>query len=220
MVKHASHYKATTLFYYQSSQKPRLLVVSGFHGDEAGVIAPLTDFITSNPDRLPPFLFVPVASPSAVARGMRLSTHNVDMNRSYFPNTSVEEAQALMHFLEGRTFDMAYSFHEHPGETRFYLYDMGRVVDGKKMATLNEKMDALGVPLFDGIDDDQDPALGRKITRGYASESPDVAVRHGFFNGFLFTSHTTTRHVNLEIPGAVSTKKKAAIVAAIFDTLG
>ena len=219
MEKHAFTYQSTTLFYYQSSQTPLLLLTSGFHGNEADVIPLLTDIIFAQKDRLPPFLFIPIASPSAVSLGTRLNKNNVDINRSYYLDSPEEEAQALMHILGGFRFDIAYSFHEHPGENRFYLYDMGDGLETKKIEMLKQKILGLGIPLLTGIDDLEDPTLGSHIIDGYLLEDEEETIQHGFFNGYLLTADITTRHINPEIPGAVSKEKKSAILQAIFDIL-
>ena len=219
MEKHAFAYQSTTLLYYQSSRTPKLLLTSGFHGDEADVIPLLTDIIFAHKDRLPPFLFIPIASPSAVSLGTRLNKNNVDINRSYYLDSPEEESQALMHLLSGFRFDIAYSFHEHPGETRFYLYDMGDGKDISKIENLKKRILALGIPLFSGVDDLEDPTLGYHIVDGHVLEDEEETIRHGFFNGYLLTADITKRHINPEIPGAISKEKKAAILQAIFDIL-
>ncbi len=219
MQKHVFTYKSTTLTYYQSSRTPKLLIVSGFHGDEADVVEPLRDTILANTDRLPPFLFIPVACPSAVARGTRLNKNNIDINRFYYLDSPQDEAQALMKLIAGHAFDIAYSFHEHPGETRFYLYDMGDGLEGTKIDKLLLALVNMGIELYNGIDDLEDPTLGVEIVDGYYLEKEEAAKKHGFFNGYLATSNLAHSHVNPEIPGAISKEKKAAIVQAIFDTL-
>ncbi len=219
MEKHAFAYQSTTLLYYQSSQTPKLLLISGFHGNETDVIAPLTDIIFRNQKRLPPFLFIPVACPSAVALETRLNKNKVDINRSYYLDSPEEEAQALMHLLAGFRFDIAYSFHEDPGERRFYLYDMGEGVDAKKIDALKQAILSLGVPMFHGIDDLEDPSLGGEIVDGYSLEDEQLTLKNGFFNGYLLTADITRRHLNPEIPGAIPKEKKAAILQAIFDIL-
>lgn len=219
MEKHEFTYKSTTLTYYQSAKTPKLLLVSGFHGDETDVIVPLTDIVLESALRLPPFLFVPVACPSAVAGGTRLNKNNKDINRFYYLDSPEDEAQALMKLIAGHAFDVAYSFHEHPGETRFYLYDMGEGVTGAKIDALLTKIKELGIELYNGPDDIEDSALNLNIVNGYYLENEEEAIKHGFFNGYLAKSNLAHSHVNPEIPGAVSKEKKAAIVQAIFDSL-
>ncbi len=219
MEKHAFVYQSTTLFYYQSAGTPKLLLTSGFHGNEADVIPLLTNIIFAQKDRLPPFLFVPVACPSAVALGTRLNKNNADINRSYFLDSPEEEAQALMRLLSGFRFDIAYSFHEDPEERRFYLYDMGEGVDSQKIEELKKAIRVLGVDMFDGIDDLEDPSLGREIIDGYFLEKEEDAVKNGFFNGYLLSADIAYRHLNPEIPGSISKEKKSVVLQAIFDIL-
>ena len=219
MEKHEFIYKSTELVYYQSSKVPKLLIASGFHGDETEVVEPLRDIVLANAHLLPPFIFVPVACPSAVALGTRLNKNNVDINRSYYLDSPEEEAQALMKLIAGHAFDVAYSFHEHAGETRFYLYDMGDGVEGTKIDALLLEVVKLGVELYNGVDDLEDPSLGVDIVDGYYLEKEEDAIKHGFFNGYLAKSNLAHSHVNPEIPGAISKEKKKEIVQAIFDTL-
>lgn len=219
MEQHEFTYQSTKLIYYQSSETPTLLITSGFHGDETDVIAPLADFVFQNQHRLLPFLFIPIVCPSAVALGTRLNKNNADINRSYYPDSPEEEAQAVMHFLAGFQFNTAYSFHEHPGETRFYLYDMGNRIDTKKIENLKQRILTLGVPLFSGVDDLEDPTLGSEIVDGYCLEDEGKTIQHGFFNGYLLTAGISHSHLNPEIPGAVSQAKKRAIIETLFDIL-
>lgn len=219
MQKHGFNYKSTTLTYYQSSKTPKLLIVAGFHGNETDVVEPLRDIVLANARRMPPFIFVPVACPSAVAAGTRLNKNNNDINRFYYLNSPEDEAQALMKLIAGQQFDVAYSFHEDPGETRFYLYDMGDGVEGTKIDKLLLSVVNLGVELYNGIDDLEDPTLQIEIVDGYYLEKEEQAMKHGFFNGYLAKSNLAHSHVNPEIPGAIPKAKKAEIVQAIFDTL-
>lgn len=219
MEKHGFNYKSTTLTYYQSSRVPKLLIVSGFHGDETDVVEPLRDIVLANAHSLPPFIFIPVACPSAVAAGTRLNKNNHDINRFFYLDSPEDEAQALMKLIAGHAFDIAYSFHEHVGENRFYLYDMGDGMEGTKIDKLLLEVVKLGVELYNGVDDLEDPTLGIDIVDGYYLEKEEDAIQHGFFNGYLAKSNLAHSHVNPEIPGAISKEKKAAIVKAIFDTL-
>ena len=215
-------YETIQLSYFLSAPHPRYLIISGFHGDESEVIGILTDVIATHQSSLPPFLYIPLACPSAVARGTRDNQDGIDINRSYFPNSSYEETQALMKLLAPYVFESVFSFHEDPQQSAFYLYDAGIRSNEKPITNLKHQLKMNNIKLFSGIDDPNDKTLGLAIHEGYiyTGECKNVtAVSQGFFHEYTFATGKSKRHITIEIPGLANIQKKKTIVEIVFQTL-
>ena len=118
-----------TINYFQKGKSPKLLLMSGTHGDEYGVIQPLKNIIDKYSEKLPDFIFIPEFSPTAVKLKTRRNKFNHDVNRNFFENTDDPEAKTVMNIVANFNFKMGISFHEDIEYDSFYMYD-------------SEKMDA------------------------------------------------------------------------------
>lgn len=215
-------YAKTPLSFVLSNPNPTLLIVSGFHGDESGSIPLIEKAIDSNQDKLPPFLFIPRMSPSAVALKTRINKDNVDINRCFIANGKHPESSATISLLEPFTFSIAMEFHEDPQMDAFYLYDIGIRNDMKIIDRILNAVKNLGIELFTGIDDPEDPTLGMEIEDGYIGfdEQPgNTDTAHGFFNKYLLAVNKATRVLTFEVPGIVPYNIKDKIVHAIFKSV-
>jgi predicted deacylase len=214
-------YGRTQLTYTVTEKKPTIFIVSGFHGDESESITPLIQAVTQYEHILPPFLFVPVVSPTAVKLKTRTNEHAIDINRSYFLDTQEEEAKALMTLLENYSFETVYSFHEDPDYTSFYMYDYGNHQQIEQIGKLLRALQRHGISLFTGIDDPSDTTLEHMVIDGYVGidESNDISkIEYGFFSEYMFSMNKCKRDYTFEIPGMVSTEKKFEIIDIIFRT--
>ncbi len=214
-------YQKTTLPYLLSGSDPRILITSGFHGDEAEVIDLLTEIVRLYQNKLPPFLYIPIACPSAVSKGTRQNKNNADINRSYFPTSSDEEVQAMIELLKPYQFESAYSFHEDPTQKAFYLYNEGLRLPNKTIETLQNRLTENNIALLNGIDDPIDPTLGLLFTNGYRHIAMDTNgfIKNGFFPEYLFAEKKTQQGFTIEIPGQLQKQQKKLIVELFFQTL-
>jgi len=215
-------YGRAKLTYVLSDPKPEILIISGFHGDEIDVVIPLTEYIEANYHSLPPFLYVPIASPSAALQKIRLNEHNVDINRSYFLNSPEEEAQALMNLLAPYTFSTVHAFHEDPELTSFYLYDYGDRTDMSRFDELKKKLLSERIVLFTGVDDPSDTSLGNVIFNGYIGwdmSADETTIEYGFFQEYTFATGKCRRHYTYEVPGRLPIDRKSVVVSLIMNTM-
>ena len=111
-----------SLFYYQTGENPRLLIHTGTHGDEYEVIDLVMEAVKKYEDYLPSFVFVPVVSPSAVAKRTRNNGRGIDMNREFYSDSDDKEVVANIEILENKEFDLFVSFHEDPGSSFCYIH--------------------------------------------------------------------------------------------------
>lgn len=201
--------------YFTSGTNPKLLLSSGVHGDESGVIVSVRKMVDKCLHHLPDFVFIPVVSPSAVTLGTRKNGQGVDLNRSFIPNTIVDEALAAQKIVANNHFDLHIDFHEDPHSLGFYVYDyrVGNGLPSKDVLSLLSGVRDLGVCLYSGIDDD-DEALKNKVVGGYCA--PSLNIRDGSFDNWARKSGVVKRSLAIEIPGRLPQGKKDRIVEIIF----
>ena len=207
-----------TLPYYQSGSNPEVLFVSGIHGDEYGVIPFVKKALEKYGKRLPPYLYIPQASKTAVASKTRRNKDNVDINRHFFNDTSVIEVTTIQSLVQRFQFSYTVTFHEDTDEKRFYLYDMGSFLHTTSFFdSLKGDLKKFGVPLLDGIDDPNDPILGHRFLEGYCALMPGEQIpENGTLEQWLISHIITEQVLAVEVPGKVSTTLKDKIVDAFF----
>lgn len=204
---------------FTTSPNPRVLLVSGIHGDEWEVIDFVKEALEKHRAVLPPLLYIPELSPSAVFQKTRLNKDGIDINRSFFIDTDVSEVKQIQELLKPHHFDLAVSFHEDPSQDQFYLYDTGAMHEGPEIADFLGDLDRQGIPLWSGIDDDNDPMLGYEVIEGYAAVPPGVVSKErdkGFLEFWLIDNVIAQHALTLEVPGKSSPETKRAIIDAFF----
>lgn len=211
------------LRYYTHGNNPRLLVHSGTHGNERGVISSVERYLTSHAEAMPEFIFVPEVSPSAVAKRTRKNAAGRDVNRMFTdvsPDLEVRANQAIIH---NHWFDLFLSFHEDPERTNeWYLFDTNDYADSASIRDLFAAATDAGITPYSGPDGTIDGTV--LIRNGYFSEqwpgggftrerlsgqAPIYAVRKGI----------AKRGLTLEIPGLAPQDVKDKLVAIIFEHL-
>lgn len=222
---HEASFGLVTLDYYMYGKNPRLFMSSGMHGDECGVISSVSNAIKKYLKNLPSFIFVSIASPSAVKGKTRNNAAGQNVNRGFLKDSTTDESKAIMNIVKSHIFDLSISFHEdleYP--TFFYLYDSLSKGKNKDIThsfiKFKEKLVKMKIGLFNGIDDPHDPALGFKFSDGYKafpyikSEKED-----GSLETWLINNSVSSRCFTPEIPENYSQEIKDKIVEEFFTCL-
>lgn len=203
--------------------RPGLLILSGKHGDEYGVIGCVKEVIAENIERCPSFLFIPEVSPSAVRQRTRTNEEGKDINRMFCNSTKSAEVGLIFKILEDRQFSTCLSFHEDSESPQFYLYDIfGPNLEGTDiLKKLRKEVKSLGLGLLNGVDDSDDPMLGNFFKDGYKYFPPQKPYTNidGTFSSWAFSKGIVERYLNPEIPGKIPLGLKKKAVEAVFDNL-
>jgi len=203
--------------YFVQGSTPKVFFRSGTHGDENGVIDSVWDAIHKHLDRLPDFLFIPEVSPSAVLSGTRANEHNLDMNRGFVEDSQEPEVIANMSIVKDFQFDLSFDFHE--DISGFYFYDSEQM-DDQGLARVRTGVNKLGVGLYSGIDDPDDPALVFKVEGGYTPKWIEkYDPNAGFYDSWTMKNDLVRRSITVEIPKELSVVGKKRLVNLLFDEL-
>lgn len=199
---------------------PTLLILSGMHGDEFEVIDCVRTYLKEHGESLPPYLFIPEVSPSAVARETRKNNWDHDVNRSFFDPPTDPEVLEFMAKLQGKQFTLSLNFHEDPDLAQTcYLYDSGRLEDSK-LLTLRSSIIEAGCGLHTGKDDALDANLNLQVDKGYISTPFSSLPQDAGFSWVWMARHgISKRNVDVEIPGKADIALKQKLVHVIFDTI-
>ncbi|MBI4099855.1 succinylglutamate desuccinylase/aspartoacylase family protein [Candidatus Microgenomates bacterium] len=201
--------------YILSGKNPKILFSTGVHGDEPVMVALVTAALKKYKAKLPSYLYIPKVSPSALALGTRKNGHGLDINRC-FGKADVSEVEGIKEQLKDYHFDLHVDFHEDTILYEFYLYDCVTKAGESELALkILEKVRGLGVKLWNGIDDPDDPALGNKVVNGYCRSHQSPAGMS--FDEWTVTAGVAQGAIVPEIPGMVTKEMKKKIVEAIFQ---
>jgi len=205
-----------TIDYYTFGVAPRLFVVSGVHGDETESANLLESWMRERYQDLPPFLYIPFASPSACKLGTRNNAQGHDLNRKFRDHTDDTEVRDYMRIVTGHRFELGLDIHEDRDRTKsFYVYDSSQMDNGE-LTFYRKSMDELGVPLFTGVDDPEDETLGCTIDRGYYalhSETNEFEPDEGFSNKWTVRHGIVRRSFTMEIPQLADSRTKQEIIS-------
>jgi hypothetical protein len=205
-------------FYLLTGPNPKLLLISGLHGDEYEVIDTVSEYIKLHLKELPPLLYIPIASPSAVATHTRQNNLGHDLNRSFFDDSIDPEIKNIIKTINNNHFNLCLCFHEHPGHTEFYYYDSQpkSEISGNFLNTLSSQ----NFNLFTGNDDPDDPVCNFQIQNGYIHIpfNPQDAD-FGTIWDWGLKKRLFNQVIETETPGAISIDKKRLITDTIFNKL-
>ncbi|KKR06373.1 MAG: hypothetical protein UT34_C0001G0413 [candidate division WS6 bacterium GW2011_GWF2_39_15] len=207
--------------YWVKGTNPKLLILSGTHGDEYGVIEHIREYIENN--ELPDFIYVPEVSPSAVHLKTRKNINGVDLNRSFKKGVTEPEAIANMEIVQGQHFDKCITFHEDledRGVPQYYIYDCTTCSENDNNGYLDQmRRDLLskGYQALNGIDDTEDPGLGHVAVDGYISIPGDYTDdSHGTYETWGIVNKVFKRYLNPEVPSMLSPAQKKEMVNIMF----
>ena len=204
--------------YFVKGTNPKLLLLSGMHGDEYEVSEQLTQYVQFHAHELPDFLFIPQASTSAVRLKTRINAYGNDLNRSFVSPVLDNDAKTLISILKDHSFTLCLDFHEDGDRYKsFYLYDSGEL-SAVEQDALAEAVRCADFSLYTGIDDEADANLGLMIRQGYISTPPSTILPTvGFLSPLLVSRKIVNRMFTLEIPGKADPAKKAVLVSQLFS---
>ncbi len=216
MVKHTTG--STTFYTYGVS--PQVLLLSGMHGDEAESGSLLENWLKSTRITLPPFLYIPQASPSAVRAGTRKNAYGHDLNRQFLDKATDPEVLEIMKIVQPYTFELCIDVHEDPDRLKsFYLYDSDRMNE-LDVSNYRETVQKTKGTLYTGIDDIDDEHLQRHVERGYVSFRPaDVEVTSGFASIWFIKIGLVKRAFTTEIPGKAAVEVKESLINGVLPFL-
>ncbi|MDO8584903.1 MAG: hypothetical protein Q7R85_02140 [bacterium] len=214
-------YCGMTLRYYTHGKNPKWLIHSGTHGNEWGVIAPVTEYLRAHAQDMPNFIFVPEMSPSAVRLRRRRNASGNDVNRMFADESPDTEVRANLMLMYTGTFDLLLTFHEdHERSNKWYLYDTDDASESKEIQNLFADAAKIGVNPHSGSDW---KGVGSVVIRnGYFSEQ----WRGGGFTRKRLAGQATVyavrkgiakRGITLEIPQRAPREVKEKLVAIIFQ---
>lgn len=211
------------LRYYMHGVNPRLLLHTGTHGNECGVISSIEGYYLTHEEDMSDYIFVPEVSPSARRLGTRNNAAGHDVNRMFTDAACDMEVRANQALMYNRAFDLFLSFHEDTDRTNeWYLYDTDNDPHDAGIRDLFARAAEAGVTPYSGPDGTTDGAV--TIRNGYFSEqwdgggftrealsgqAPIYAVRKGI----------AKRGITLEIPGKAPQEVKDKLTALVFQHL-
>ncbi len=213
-------YTHNSLIYFLRDKSPRVLLLSGTHGDEYESGKLLEQFLYRQHPNFPSFLYIPQISPSAVEAGTRKNKYNHDINRQFFSDTTDPEAQDVMTLLAPYRFTICIDIHEDPDRTLgFYLYDTGLMTE-EQLSTYREVVHTTGARLYTGVDDVDDEDLNLHVEKGYVSLGFELAnPSSGFSSRWLHDQGIAERTFTLEIPGKGSSELKEKLLHSVISFL-
>ncbi|HLD92433.1 MAG TPA: succinylglutamate desuccinylase/aspartoacylase family protein [Patescibacteria group bacterium] len=207
--------------YFVKGDNPTLLIHSGTHGDEYGVIDIVRKCVEKYEGRLPDFVFVPVVSPSAVKAKIRVNSNGFDLNRIFFSDSKEIEVIENIKALDGYKFNLMVSFHEDPVYEEYYVYESSfESGESEKIKNLNQKLKGLGIKLLNGVDDPDDPSLGFEFVEGYRKFVVDKNNKSdGYITHWALINAGVKTAFSVETPSKLSLEKKELIVDTFFKDL-
>lgn len=205
--------------YFQTGKNPILLFLSGIHGDEFEVVNSVKNYLDKDKNKLPPFLFIPEMSPSAIAKKTRINQFGKDLNRQFFDDSKDKEALNNMEIMGKFRYQLCLSFHEDLHLDKFYLYDTGKFSQNI-WQKFKQSLSTINISMYNGIDDEDDPVLGFLIRDGYYYYGDeDLTKNNRTVSDWLISNNIAGRVIVAEIPGRIEKKKKHKTVEIIFEKL-
>ncbi len=187
-----------TIPYTVNGKNPKLLIATGTHGDEFHVIPMVAEVIKELHRELPDFLYIPEVSPTAVVARSRINGFGNDINRNFglLDDPEADLLKQILHKLSGA---VGISFHQDFEFPQFYVYDTSQMGESD-LSELRNKVRALGVPLYSGIDQIEDTALGNEVVDGYVGNIGRPSKLGGFIEDWAMHYGYLSRFFTFEIP--------------------
>lgn len=207
-------------FVHESGGAGRLLLTSGIHGDEGGIVEPLIEYVESNLSTLPSLIFIPRMSPSALVLGTRENDLGNNLNRMFGVEGEDEERYAIAKIAKDNSpYDLVATFHEDVIDPFTYFYETGDHSSRLELDKWRNKVKESGISLLNGSDDPDDPALGYQFEDGFNNEPKSKAYLSGAFEHWVVVENFAPRCLNFEIPTIATIDQKKKLVEAAFSHL-
>jgi len=199
--------------------QPRVLVISGTHGDEpSGVDACLK--VLRDPPKSVAVSFIPLLNPIGRERGTREEAEGKDPNRGWrkgkdrgIPTPEGDIIKDNKELLADLGRDGALSIHEAREDTRFYVYDSE---GGKNPGAVAYRVRDVAKQFFPEARDDEKDSFGDKIEGGIILNSNDDA-----FEDWMYFNVGISPVILLEVPAKASWDARvtggAAVIRAFAD---
>lgn len=217
MLPHKFH---RSIPYVQKGDNPKLLLISGMHGDEVSTINLLQAYLQENNAILPDYLYIPEFSPSAVHNKTRKNANDLDINRSFFETAQDQEVQDNISLLSGKRFDLCLDFHEDTSFSKeYYLYDSDQMNVHDQEELRQAILDCGALP-YAGVDDLDDPTLRYHVSAGYTS-TPLATLNEvsGFFWTWALKNKVIKRIFDIECPTKGDLELKKRLISMSFKFL-
>lgn len=206
--------------YILSGESPRVLLLSGMHGDEYESGALLEHYLRTYASSLPSFLYIPQVSPSAVEVKKRKNRYGNDINRQFVRGSKDPEALSVMSLVSQYRFSLCVDVHEDPDRTLgFYLYDSEQMTINE-LERYRELVQQTDARLYSGVDDVDDEHLNLLVEKGYVSLGFEkTAGTAGFLSKWLYDERRANRSFTLEIPGKAGRTVKQQLISSVVPFL-
>lgn len=214
------HRHQDVITYFTHGEDPRVLLLSGMHGDEYESGNLLEAYLTQHAPSLPAFLYIPRVSPSAVKAKTRKNAYSNDINRQFTKNSTDPEAKAVMSLLGNYRFDLCVDIHEDPDRTMgFYLYDTEQMTD-EELVAYRAAIHKTDAKLYTGVDDVDDEHLNLYVEKGYVSLGFEkTGETTGFSSRWLYEENRCKRSFTAEIPGKATPALKSSLIHVVISFL-
>jgi len=214
MIPSVQWHRDGRFMYAVRGASPRLLLMSGTHGDEFQTVISLYNALSRYAPRLPDFLYVPLVSPTAVEKRTRTNARGNDLNRNFFDASPDPEIQANIAALSRFRFDWCFSFHEDWEFGKFYFYDNGGIKETIRKPFFAGLATRSILP-YSGVDDKE---LGFVATNGYVGLAPSGEPT-GMFMNWSYQKGIVRHCVETETPGMLPQADKDFVASVIFEKL-
>ncbi len=215
LMRHFTSNKLIDYFIYGNN--PRLFISSGMHGDEYKVVSSVSKSLKMYLNKMPSFIYVPIAAPSAVKNKTRVNESGQDVNRGFMEISTTEESKAIMEIIQRCKFDFAVSFHEDPQFSDFYMYDdqIGQISQDivNLYDAFKQKLQKMNIGLYSGMDDGKDPSLDHMIVNAYKALIFDPSQKeNGQLESWMIRRNVCARILTPEFPKNLEQALKDKVV--------
>lgn len=197
----------------------KVLIVSGLHGNEGGVIEPLFDFFYQYKNPTISIVFIPTMCPSALQKRERNNARGHNANRIFDKDICDPEKDIVTNIvMEHAPFDLVVSFHEDLEYPNMYVYEMGKCGSKIQLKKWQREIKKMGIQVLNGMDDPNDTDLRNTFVEGYHHKPHPV--QNGQFEDWVVAQCYAKRSLTVEIPSSASKDQKRELIRLSCEQLG
>jgi hypothetical protein len=215
---HEVQHGNATIKYLICGGEPALCLGACVHGDESKVKRPMIRVMRrmTKVALLPDYICIPEVSPSAVRLQTRKNAQGVDVNRAFFDDSPVEEVQANMMIFKSHHVKVAAFFHM--DYIASYFYSHVDLEGSEILGNLRREFRSNGIPLYTGVDDENDPLLRLESREGYIFDPPKETYDGQMVN-WLHLKGLADRVFDIEISTLLSFDQQCKAVSLFMQGL-